>query len=114
MHRNEVVLIGRLSMEPVDRELPSGGTLTGWRLAVRRPEDQAGRQRADAIECATFEDDVRDMTAGWRIDDVIEVAGALRRRWWRGGSRHEVEVRTARRLEPATPEEPPAPATDTA
>jgi single-stranded DNA-binding protein len=98
MHRNEVMLVGRLSMEPVGRELPSGSLLTQWRLAVRRPDDHPGRQRSDAIECATFDDEVRDMVTGWLVDDVIEVQGALRRRWWRGGSRYEVEVRTARRV----------------
>ncbi|GAA4592546.1 hypothetical protein GCM10023194_54600 [Planotetraspora phitsanulokensis] len=98
MHRNEVMLVGRLSMEPVDRELPSGSLLTQWRVAVRRPDDHPGRQRSDAIECATFDDEVRHVVADWLVDDVIEVQGALRRRWWRGGSRYEVEVRTARRV----------------
>ncbi len=103
MHRNEVVLAGRLSMEPAHRELPSGALLTQWRLAVRRPGGRSGRQRSDAIECATLDDGVRDMLAGWQLDDLVEVEGALRRRWWRGGSRYEVEVRTARRVEPAAP-----------
>lgn len=103
MHRNEVVLAGRLSKEPEDRELPSGALLTQWRLAVRRPAGHPGYQRSDAIECATFDDGVRDMLADWRLDDLIEVEGALRRRWWRGGSRYEVEVRTARRVEQAPP-----------
>ena len=112
MHRNEVMLVGRLSMEPVGRELPSGTLLTQWRLAVRRPEDHPGRQRSDAIECATFDDEVRDMVAGWLVDDVIEVRGALRRRWWRGGSRYEVEVRTAQRVarEPDGPADQAEPA----
>jgi single-stranded DNA-binding protein len=101
MHRNEVALVGRLSMEPVHKDLPSGLVLTRWRLAVRRPPDHPGYQRSDAIECATFEDGVRDLLDGWRLDDVVEVEGALRRRWWRGGSRYEIEVRTARRVERA-------------
>ncbi|WP_432863205.1 hypothetical protein [Microbispora rosea] len=103
MHRNEVVLAGRLSMEPAHRELPSGALLTQWRLAVRRPAGRSGRQRSDAIECATIDDGVRGMLAGWQLDDLVEVEGALRRRWWRGGSRYEIEVRTARRVEPAAP-----------
>ncbi|MFG1864911.1 single-stranded DNA-binding protein [Microbispora bryophytorum] len=103
MHCNEVVLAGRLSMEPAHRELPSGALLTRWRLAVRRPGGRSARQRSDAIECATLDDGVRDMLAGWRLDDLVQVEGALRRRWWRGGSRYEIEVRTARRVEPAAP-----------
>ncbi len=99
MHVNSVLLRGRLSMEAEHRELPSGVVLTRWRLAVRRPDDHPGHQRADAIECATFEDDVRETVSGWMLDDVVEVEGAVRRRWWRGGSRYEVEVRTARLVE---------------
>ncbi|MBP2703445.1 single-stranded DNA-binding protein [Microbispora sp. RL4-1S] len=101
MHRNEVTLVGRLSMAPTDKELPSGTVLTQWRLAVRRPDDHPGHRRSDAIECATFDDDVRAMLAGWSVDDVVRVEGAMRRRWWRGGSRFEVEVRAARREEEA-------------
>ncbi|OPG05881.1 single-stranded DNA-binding protein [Microbispora sp. GKU 823] len=103
MHRNEVVLAGRLSMEPAHRELPSGALLTQWRLAVRRPGGRSGHQRSDAIECATLDDVVRGMLTGWQLDDLVEVEGALRRRWWRGGSRYEIEVRTARRVEAAVP-----------
>ncbi|WP_182909936.1 single-stranded DNA-binding protein [Microbispora sp. H13382] len=102
MHRNEVTLAGRLSLEPAHRNLPSGALLTQWRLAVRRPGGRPG-QRSDAIECATFDDGVRDMLAGWQLDDLVEVEGALRRRWWRGGSRYEIEVHRARRVEPAVP-----------
>ncbi|ETK38186.1 single-stranded DNA-binding protein [Microbispora sp. ATCC PTA-5024] len=101
MHRNEVVLVGRLSMRPMHRELPSGTLLTQWRLAVRRPASRPGHQRSDAIECATFDDGVREMVLGWQVDDVVQVEGAMRRRWWRGGSRYEVEVGTARRLHAA-------------
>ncbi|GAB3145952.1 single-stranded DNA-binding protein [Microbispora hainanensis] len=107
MHRNEVVLAGRLSMEPAHRELPSGALLTQWRLAVRRPGSRSGHQRSDAIECATIDDGVRAMLAGWQRDDLVEVEGALRRRWWRGGSRYEIEVRTARHVEPAPPRSRP-------
>ncbi|MBE3013106.1 single-stranded DNA-binding protein [Microbispora sp. NEAU-D428] len=107
MHRNEVVLAGRLSMEPAHRELPSGALLTRWRLAVRRPGGRSGHQRSDAIECATLDDVVRDMLAGWQLGDLVEVEGALRRRWWRGSSRYEIEVRTARRVEAAVPRSRP-------
>ncbi len=99
MHLNSVFLRGRLSMVPEHRELPSGVVLTRWRLAVRRPDDHPGSQRADAIECVTFEDDVRAIVSGWRLDDIVEVEGAVRRRWWHGGSRYEIEVCTARLVE---------------
>lgn len=103
MHRNEVVLAGRLSMAPTHRKLPSGALLTQWRLAVRRPGGRPGHQRSDAIECATFDDGVLDMLTGWKLDDLVEVHGALRRRWWRGASRYEIEVHTARRIAPSAP-----------
>jgi single-stranded DNA-binding protein len=100
MHRNEVVLVGRLSMAPISKELTGGTVLTQWRLAVRRPRGHPGFQRSDAIECATFDESVREALAEWRLDDIVQVEGAIRRRWWRGGNRYEVEVSAAHRVEP--------------
>jgi single-stranded DNA-binding protein len=102
MHRNEIVVVGRLSMEPTDRQLPSGSLLTQWRLAVRRPVGHPSHQRADALDCVTFNDDVRQAVEAWRLDDVVEIEGAVRRRWWRGGSRYEIEVSTARTVKRRT------------
>jgi single-strand DNA-binding protein len=101
--RNEVSLLGRLSAPPEERVLPSGDALVSWRLVVRRPPStRAGAPSVDTIDCASFRADVRRAAAKWTADDVLEVSGALRRRFWRGGSgaasRTEVEVTRVRRV----------------
>ena len=77
-HRNEVVLVGRITSPASERVLPSGDTITSWRITVDR--DGEGR-------------------------DVVEISGAIRRRFWRAGaglgSATEVEVQTAKRVSPA-------------
>ncbi|MEV7970636.1 single-stranded DNA-binding protein [Sphaerisporangium sp. NPDC088356] len=104
MHRNEVTLVGRLSRAPRGKELPSGDLMTMWGVAVRRPLDHASGKKADGIACVTFDPEVSARVAGWRVDDVISVEGALHQRY-RGGpgggaSTYEVEVHRASRLEP--------------
>jgi single-strand DNA-binding protein len=98
---NEIRLVGRLSQAPSERVLPSGDTVWTFRVVVPRPEarspgGQGGRAGVDAIECAVWSGRVRRSVPGWRRDDVVEVSGALRRRFFRAGgataSRVEVEV----------------------
>lgn len=109
-HRNEVTLVGRLSAEPVTRDLPSGDAVTSWRLVVERAPrhgasgDQHGRSNrtVDALECATFLPEVSRAMASVQSGDLVEVTGALRRRFWRSStgvaSRYEVEATNARGL----------------
>jgi len=108
--RNEVVLVGRLAAQAEERELPSGDTVSTWRLVLDRPA--AAQQRAaarggrpvtvDTIDCAGWTAGVRRNAAGWEAGDVVQVEGSLRRRFWRGpngaASRYEVEVSRARRV----------------
>ncbi len=104
-HRNDVRLVGRLSAAAVERELPSGDVCTTWRLVVRRPTATRAGPSIDTIDCLAWVGGVRRQCLRWRPGDVIEVEGALRRRFWRspGGptSRCEVEVRRARRVRTA-------------
>ena len=102
--RNEVVLVGRVSGVPEERELPSGDVVVTFRLVVDRPPQSRARSRAvvDALECSAFRADVRRRALAWAPGDVIHVEGALRRRFWRSAagpaSRGEIEVERARRL----------------
>lgn len=98
---NSVFLRGRLAAEPVLRTLPSGDEIVSFRLAVDRPEQrQDGRSKVDSIDCATQAPRVRRCLERAAPGEVIEVTGALRRRFWRSGgglgSRYEVVVETAR------------------
>ncbi len=107
--RNEVVLVGRVSGEPLARELPSGDSLVSWRVVVDRPADTRPQPRlraptVDTLDCTAWSEVQRSTALGLVTGDVVEVHGALRRRFWRAGagaaSRCEVEVLDVRRLSP--------------
>jgi single-stranded DNA-binding protein len=115
--RNQVVLAGRLPEAPVEKLLPSGDRMTTWRVIVRRPAgdrtDGRSKARVDSIPCVTFDAALRGLVAGWRRADFVEVGGMIRRRFWRtpeggAGSRIEVDVRRARRLERAPSSDEPS------
>ncbi len=92
---NEVRLLGRISQTPQERVLPSGDVLWTFRVVIPRPE-VAGRRAVDALECAAWSARARRSVASWQPDDVVEVSGAVRRRFFRTGSgaasRVEVEM----------------------
>ena len=84
---NEVRLLGRLSRRPEVRELPSGDTVWNFRVVVRARAGQGqARQRVDALECAVWSGRVKThRSRSWVAGDVVEVTGALRRRFFRAG-----------------------------
>ncbi|GAB2978766.1 single-stranded DNA-binding protein [Nocardioides montaniterrae] len=101
---NEVRLVGRLSADPVERELPSGDVVVMSRLVVQR--DEAGpvhrRQTVDVLDCSGWAARVQRTMRGWEAGDVVEVRGAVRRRFFqiagRTAARVEIEVSSARRV----------------
>jgi single-strand DNA-binding protein len=92
---NEVRLVGRVTGAPSEVTLPSGDQLVTFRVTVTR-ERPATRQRVDALECSAWAPRVRRSVARWRAGDLVEVEGAVRRRFFRTpagtGSRVEIEV----------------------
>ncbi len=107
---NEVRLVGRLGADAVSKTLPSGDVVVTFRVVTRRiPRarrpgavgSEPGPQ-VDALDCVAWRADVRRSVTRWDAGDVVEVSGALRRRFWRTAagpaSRVEVEVTRARRL----------------
>lgn len=98
---NEVRLVGRVSQEPESRELPSGDRIWTFRVVVpRAPAAVRPHQSVDALECCVWSGRLKRSVSGWHAGDVVEVSGALRRRFYRGGgpatSRVEVEVTSGR------------------
>lgn len=105
---NEVRISGRVAAPPEDRALPSGDELTAFRVVVDRPatrqQSAPGRRpvTVDVVDCVVWAAGVRRTVTTWQAGDVVELQGALRRRFWRGpggpASRYEVEVLKAKRL----------------
>ena len=113
-HRNEVHLVGRVSVDPVLLTLPSGDSVVTVRLVVERPRPAAGRgrgQRVDTLACAGWVPMLRRTLMRWNPGDIVEVKGRLCRRFWRAEgvpqSRYEVELSSARRLARARAPEAP-------
>jgi single-strand DNA-binding protein len=97
-HRNEIVIVGRVTTPPTERTLPSGDVVRSWRVTVDR-----GEGRRDVIDCTAWTARLQRSITSWDKGDVVEVTGALRRRFWRTGggslaSACDVEVRRAKRL----------------
>lgn len=100
---NRVTLTGRLTSEPMLRELPSGDPLVTFRLTVPRVTPEAdARRRSDWFDCAVWGGRVLRASQSWQPGDVVEVSGELRRRHYRSGegvqTRVEVAVLSGRRV----------------
>jgi single-strand DNA-binding protein len=100
--RNDVLLRGRLSAPAEVRTLPSGDALVTFRLIVRRPEPRGRGSAVDVLACITYDRALQRRVALWQPDDVIEVEGALQRRFWRTptgkASVYEVNCRKGRKV----------------
>ncbi|MEO6510778.1 MAG: single-stranded DNA-binding protein [Nocardioides sp.] len=103
---NEVRLMGRVSRDPAKRVLPSGDEMWTFLLVVPRPPGGRSKQTVDALDCVVWGGRVRTSVAGWAADDVVEVSGPLRKRFYQGGggaaSRVEVEVTAGRMVRRAS------------
>jgi len=102
---NVVRLRGKVTTAPEERELPSGARVVGVRLSVAReatPMTTGSRQTTDWVDCSAWGARVRRTVRSWQPGDVVELEGALRRRFTRAATgtatRLEVEVLSARRL----------------
>jgi len=108
---NEVIVGGRVSGAPEQRELPSGDTVVQLRLVVPRPVSRPGAGRGgatvDTIDVACWTKALQRKAVRLKPGDLVTVRGALRRRFWRSpagpASRYEVEASALERLVPAPP-----------
>jgi len=95
---NSVLLVGRVSGEISERELPSGDRVAEFRLVVGRDD----REGFDTFDIAVWKSALRKRALSLDDDEWLEVKGVLRRRFWRNGqavaSRWQVEGRELKRL----------------
>lgn len=106
---NAVMLTGRVTSPPEERELPSGDVIVTFRVSVPRQDTPMGRgskQTVDWVDCVAFGARSRRSVSSWRVGDVVELHGALRRRFYKTGAgastRLEVEALSGRRLSRAS------------
>ncbi|MGY1746991.1 single-stranded DNA-binding protein [Blastococcus sp. SYSU D00695] len=92
--RNDVVLRGRMAAPAEHRVLPSGDTVVTFRLTVRRPDPPVRGPKVDVLQCVTSDRALQRRVGAWEPGDLIEVEGALQRRFWRTptGTASMVEV----------------------
>ncbi len=109
-----MTLRGRVSTAPESRELPSGTSIVTLRVSVTRastPMTKGSKQGSDWVDCVAWGSRQRRRVVGWRLGDLVEVEGALRRRFYRGGTgtamRLEVEVLGGRLITRADRRPPP-------
>jgi single-strand DNA-binding protein len=102
---NDVVLRGRLTAAPEERQLPSGDVIVTFRISVPRratPMGRRSKQTTDWVDCVAAGARSRRTVTSWKVGDQVEVHGALRRRFYRAGdgsgTRLEVEALQVRRV----------------
>ena len=94
---NTVRLVGRISQPAQERVLPSGDTLTGFRVVVPRAA-RAGRPGSDSLACSAWTARTKRTAERWRVGDWVELEGAVRSRFYRGatGPMSIVEIEMSR------------------
>lgn len=97
---NEVRLVGRVSGSPESKELLSGDIVVQLRVVVGRPPSERKTQ-VDTIDVSCWTAAARRAALRQHDGDLVELSGALRRRFFRAGattqSRYDVEAVTVRR-----------------
>jgi single-strand DNA-binding protein len=89
---NEVVLRGRVSGEPLEKELPSGDRVVEFRIVVPR----VNRDGVDTLDIATWTSKLRRTALALKTEQWVEITGEIRRRFWQApnglASRWQIEA----------------------
>ena len=95
---NEVVLRGRVSGEPVEKELPSGDRVVEFRIVVPR----STRDGMDTLDIAAWTSKMRRSGLTLKAEQWVEITGAIRRRFWQApnglASRWQIEASTISKI----------------
>ena len=95
---NEVLLRGRVSGESAEKELPSGDRVVEFRIVIPRNS----REGVDTLDIAAWTAKTRRTALTLKSEEWVEVAGAVRRRFWQApsglASRWQIEASTISRI----------------
>lgn len=95
---NEVLLRGRVSGEPAEKELPSGDVVVEFRIVVPRKS----RDGVDTLDIAAWTSKTRRTGLSLKSEEWVEVTGAVRRRFWQApsglASRWQIEASAISRI----------------
>ena len=95
---NEVYLLGRVSSLAKERELPSGDKVVEFRLVIGREKSvkEGSKKQVDTLDIAAWSSVSRKRALTLKVDDWVEIDGAVRRRFWQAptglASRWQVEA----------------------
>jgi len=91
---NQVIVSGRISGSPEERELPSGDTVVQLRLLVPRPASRGrtggGGATVDTIDVSCWTKTLQRKAVRLEPGDLVTIRGALRRRFQNSGHRNLV------------------------
>ena len=95
---NNVLLRGRVSGVPAERELPSGDHVVEFRIVVRRES----REGVDTLDIAAWSAKSRRKSLSLKTDEWVEISGAVHRRFWQAptglASRWQIEASEISRI----------------
>ena len=95
---NTVLLRGRVSGEPADKELPSGDHVVEFRIVIQR----ALPGGVDTLDIAAWSAKTRKRGMTLKSGEWVEVSGAVRRRFWQSStglaSRWQIEASEISRI----------------
>jgi len=100
MHKNEIVLEGRLQKTPVLHYTPTGKGITQFsveNILLFRENDE-DREEPNWILCEAWEDLAGRITKLIKAGDTIQVVGKLREKPYRNRTRHVLYVDGFKRI----------------
>ena len=93
MSINSVVLMGRLTADPILKQTPAGVSVATFTLAVDRPyKDGDGEYPTDFINCVAWRGTAEFVCRSFRKGNMLAVHGSINCRTWDddAGERHWV------------------------
>ena len=99
---NEVRLVGRVGSAGLEKQLPSGDKVVEFRIVVDRRGERGKKRTVDTLDIAAWSAGTRRSALTLKVDQWVEVNGAVRRRFWQApsglASRWQVEAHQISRI----------------